>query len=202
MAQRISRTAVTLKDQMTQAIAAIGALGPGAWPTSAPTAAALTTARDNINTSIIDTDAKADAWKIAAQLKETRVLAGVDLMKKVDDATDLIYGPSAAEKNNFGLPPKGAAIEPLHKLIQIVLKDGILPGSILADCENITGAAFEWQWAATSTFGSPVGSAVSTPSEYMVNGLSPGTQYWIRVRPVRGSETAPWSDPATRVAPL
>jgi hypothetical protein len=45
-----------------------------------------------------------------------------------------------------------------------------------------------------------VGSATSTGSEYVISGLTPGQQYWMIVRAVRGSETGPWSDPATRVA--
>ncbi|MFN8139055.1 MAG: fibronectin type III domain-containing protein [Fimbriimonadales bacterium] len=48
-----------------------------------------------------------------------------------------------------------------------------------------------------------VGSATSaSTSDYVISGLTPGTQYWMRVRPVRGSEVAPWSDPATKVALL
>jgi hypothetical protein len=45
-----------------------------------------------------------------------------------------------------------------------------------------------------------VGSATSTASEYVISGQTPGQQYWMIVRPVRGSETGPCSDPTTRVA--
>lgn len=47
------------------------------------------------------------------------------------------------------------------------------------------------------------GSATSaSASDYVFSGLVPGTQYWSRVRPVRGGQTEQWSDPATRVAPV
>ncbi|MCC6351673.1 MAG: fibronectin type III domain-containing protein [Fimbriimonadaceae bacterium] len=202
MPERIKRQPDKLRDQLTQAIAGATALGP-AWPASAPTVAAMTTARDNLDASITDTEAKENAWKVAAQLKATRAATGIDLMKKVDEATDLLYGPSGAEKNNFGLPPKGAAIEPLHKLIAIVVTDGAVPGSLKFDWESIEGASYEIQWSNASSFATVVGSATSaSASDYIISGLVPGTQYWMRVRPVRGADMAPRSDPATRVAPV
>jgi hypothetical protein len=202
MAERIRRQALALKEQLTQAIAGATALGPG-WPAGAPTVAAITTARDNIATSITDTDTKQDAWKVAGQLKGTRVLAGIEVMKKVDEFTDALYTPSGAEKNNFGLPPKGATIDPLHKLIKIVVTDGPIAGSLKFDWESIEGAAYEVNWSTTPDFSVIVGSAISaSTSDYIISGLTPGTQYWMHVRPVRGSDTAQWSDPATKVAPV
>jgi len=199
---RIKRDGPGLRDQMTQAIAGITGAGP-TWPASAPTAAAVTTARDNLATSITDTDTKEDAWKVAGQLKTTRIDAGADLMKAIDEATDLLYGPGGAEKNNFGLPPKGAAGAPLHKLIEIVLSDGPVPGSLKFDWESIEGASYEVQWAANPTFTPLTGSATSaSTSDYIISGLVAGTQYWTRVRPLRGPDVEQWSDPATRVAPV
>jgi len=202
MPERIRKNAAALRDQMTQAIAGITALGPG-WPASAPTAAVVTTARDNLATSITDTDAKQDAWKVAGQLKTTRITAGADLMKAIDEATDLLYGPGGAEKNNFGLPPKGAAIAPPHKLIALALSDGPVPGSLKFDRESIEGASYEVQWAANPTFAPLTGSATSAPtSDTIISGLVAGVQYWTRVRPLRGPDVEQWSDPATRVAPV
>ncbi len=43
---------------------------------------------------------------------------------------------------------------------------------------------------------------VQAASDYVISGLAAGTQYWCRVRPVRGGTTEAWSDPATRVAPV
>jgi hypothetical protein len=124
-------------------------------------------------------------------------------MQRVDEATDSLYGPDGAQKLNFGLPPKGTGtIDPLVKLTDLKVYDGLLPGSIRFDFENIDGASYEVVWATDSAFNNVVGSAVSTQSEYMIAGLTSGTQYWMRVRPVRGGQSAPWSDPATRVAPL
>src|SRR5687767_4958788 len=104
MAQRIKRDAAGCLDQLTQAAAAAEALG-AAWPAAAPSVATLEGAAANLTTSIADTDAKKDAWQVAGQLKETRVAAGVDLMTSIDEFTDPLFGPSGAEKNNFGLTP-------------------------------------------------------------------------------------------------
>ncbi len=54
----IRRVGPGLRDPLTQAIAGITAAGP-AWPAGAPTAAAVTTARGNLATSITDTETKA-----------------------------------------------------------------------------------------------------------------------------------------------
>ncbi len=200
---RISKNAATLRDQLTQAVSGITGVS-ATWPgPPAPTLAQVTAARDNLATSITDTDAKKDAWQIAGQLKATRVDAGYDIMKKVDETTTMLYGPSGAEKLNFGLQPEGAPIEPLHKLIEIVLRDGPVPGSLFFDFENIEGCSYEVVWSTVSNFATIVGSATSSSaSDYIIGGLTPGTQYWVRVRPHRGSQTAEWSDPATRVAPV
>ena len=123
-------------------------------------------------------------------------------MKGIDEATDMLYGPSGAQKNNFGLTPKGAPIAPLHRLTDIKTKDGLLPGSIFFDYENIEGATYEVQWFTDSALTQMVGSAVSTRSDFTITGLTSGTQYWMHVRPQRGGQTAAWSDPATRVAPV
>ena len=74
------------------------------------------------------------------------------------------------------------------------------PNSILFDWESIVGASYEIKWFSNAPMTQLVGSATSTASEYVISGLTPGQQYWMSVRPVRGSETGPWSDPATRVA--
>ncbi len=74
------------------------------------------------------------------------------------------------------------------------------PNSILFDWESIVGASYEIKWFSNATMTQLVGSATSTASEYVISGLTPGQQYWMIVRPVRGSETGPWTDPATRVA--
>jgi hypothetical protein len=202
MSNRIERSAIALKDQLTQAIAGATALGVG-WPADAPTIAEMTTARDNLGTSITDTETKEAAWKVAAQLKKTRVTAGMDVMVDVDRVTDMLYGPDGAQKTSFGLPPKGAPLPPLHKLIEIAVTDGPFSGSVKFDWESIASAAYEIQWSTASNFATMVGSAVaSSSSDYVISGLTPGTKYWRRVPPMRGGQVADWRAPATRCAPL
>lgn len=202
MASRIKKDAAGLRDQLTQAIAGITAAGL-TWPSSAPTVAEVTTARDNIDDSITDTDAKKDAWQVAGGLKGTRVDTGYGVMVRVVQGATLLHGPTSPALNNYGVPPEGADIEPLHKLIQIVFRDGPVPGSLFFDFENIEGCSYEVVWSTVSDFATITGSATASgASEYVIGGLTPGTQYWARVRPHRGSQTAEWSDPATRVAPV
>ncbi len=199
---RIERRPDALRDQLNQASAAATAVGI-TWPPAAPTPAQLTAAATALNTNITNINGFEGQLATERQTRDTNVTTGYDLMKGVDEATDSLYGPDGAQKTNFGLTPKGSSpIAPLVKLTDIKTFDGLLPGSIRFDWENIEGATYEVQWSLASTFTDLVGSAVSTQSEYMVSGLTSGVQYWMRVRPVRGGQSAAWSDPATRVAPV
>jgi len=200
---RIKKTPAELKLQLEMAAAAATALGL-TWPMSAPTPAQMTAAANDLGNSITSLAAlKADV-SIASDLKDVRMGTSDGYMVRVDEVTDFLYTPAGSQKLDFGLTPKGLGTqEPLHKLIVIVLEDGPLPGSLKFDWESIEGATYEVQWSSTSNFSVIVGSAVSaSTSDYIISGLVPGTQYWTRVRPLRGGGTEQWSDPATRVAPV
>ena len=200
---RIKTKPTEVRDQLTAVIAGVNALPLGAWPASAPTVANMTAHRDALGAAIISTDTNEAAWKVSAEDKKDKNEICIADVQKADEALTLLYGKGAAEKNNFGITPEGTPIEALHKLIEIVLRDGPVPGSLFFDWESIDGASYEVQWSTTSNFAVVLGSSTSAgASEYVIGGLTPGTQYWARVRPVRGGSSAEWSDPATRVAPL
>jgi hypothetical protein len=202
MAERIQRRPDALRDQLNQASAAATAAGL-AWPATAPTPAAITAAADAIDTNLTNIDGFVASLATERQSRDTNVAAGMDIMRTVDEVTDVLYGPAGAEKVGFGLTPKGSGtIDPLAKLVEIRTFDGNESHSIRFDWENIEGSTYEVQWSLASDFATLVGTAVSTPSEYTISGLTAGTQYWMRVRPVRGGQNGPWSDPATRVAPV
>ena len=202
---RVSRVAPAQRsrDGRTAILSAGAAAGP-TWPLSAPTAAQMTTAANDLGSSITSLNTIRGDLSQASDLKDTRVGTGQGYMRRVDEATDFLYGPESATKLDFGLTPRGQGTqEALHKLIEIVVTDGPVPGSLKFDWENIEGASYEVQWSSTSNFATVTGSATSaSSSDYIISGLTPGTQYWMRVRPVRGADVAPWSDPATRVAPV
>lgn len=198
---RIKTRPDELRDQLNQAAAGITAAGPS-WPASAPNALAVSAAATAINTSLTTIAAQEGTLATARQTRDTQVGTGTTIMKAIDEATDLLYGPSGAQKANFGLTPKGSTpVEPLHKLTDIKVFDGIPAHSIRFDWENIDGANYEVAWATDAALTAIVGTAISTQSEFTITGLTPGTQYWMHVRPARGGQFGPWSDPATRVAP-
>jgi hypothetical protein len=200
---RIKTRPEDLRDQLTQAIAGITALGAG-WPGEAPTLVAVTAARDALATAITDSDNSEALWKTDAEKKRTRRDDALPVMKAIDEATDLLYGPDGAAKNNFGLTPRNSGtLEPLHVLLELSLTNGPAPGSLRFDWESIDGASYEVQWSSTADFSVLTGSAVSaSASDYIISGLVPGTQYWARVQPVRGGQTPGWSLAATHLAPV
>lgn len=199
---RIKTRPDELRDQLNTAAAAATAAG-AAWPATAPTPAAITAAATAINTSLTQIATIEGTLATQRQTRDTNVVSGTTIMKGVDEATDFLYGPGGAQKTNFGLPPKGqGSIEALHKLIELRTSDGLPAQSILFDWENIENASYEIQWFTESALTNLVGSAISTQSEFTITGLAAGTQYWMVVRPARGGQFGPWSDPATRVAPV
>jgi len=202
MAERIKRRPDQLRDQLATAEAGIIAAG-AAWPANAPTAAQTATAKGNIGTRITNATTIGASLKVAQKATLTARDEGFDVMKKIDETTDSLYGPDGPEKANFGLTPKGGTgggPAPLVKLTDIRIFDGPTPGSFKFDWETIEGATYEVKWYSNATMTQLVGSATATASEYLISGLTPGQQYWMIVRAVRASTQGPWSDPATRVA--
>lgn len=72
------------------------------------------------------------------------------------------------------------------------------PGARLGGGNAVCGV--EWHTNAAMT--ARVGNRTVTESEITVAGLTPGTQYWFRVRAIQANNPGNWSDPATRIAPL
>jgi hypothetical protein len=201
MADRIKRKHSDLLDQVGKAIEGITGLGAG-WPAAAPSLASVTAHHGDFETKIADTETKYQEWRSAVAAENAAAVLCTEDMRGIDEATDMLVGPTSPDKLIYGLDPKGSPIEALAKLVTINVYDGQVTGSLLFDWENIEGATYEVQWFSDSALTQMVGSATSTRSDFVIGGLTPGDQYWMRVRPHRGGQTAPWSDPATRVAPL
>ena len=201
---RIATKPPELRDQLTQA--ANGIAGEPNWPTTAPPEADVGNASVVLNTAIISME------DLKAQLSQTRatlhanVETGQDLMKRVDEVTDGLYGSDSPLKENFGLPPKKSTHgeqKPLGQVLITKVEDGVAPVSIYVDWDTDAGAsAYQIEWYTDSAMTEQIGAAAVSASEHEIQGLVQGQQYWIRVRSVRGNEYGEWSDPATRVANL
>jgi hypothetical protein len=201
---RIATKPAELRDQMQLAWTAIG--NEANWPATAPTDMEVETAKNNINTSITAVEDLKSQLSQARATLHTRVDTGVDIMKRIDEVTDGLYGSDSPEKNNFGLPPKksthGEQI-PLGQVVIIKIADGTAPASIFVDWDPDAGAtAYQIEWFSDPAMTAMIGSAAVSSSDHEIQGLTQGQQYWIRVRSVRGNEYGQWSDPATRVANL
>mgnify|MGYP000937837823 CR=1 FL=1 len=202
MASRISRKPDELSAQCVQAGVGITAAG-ATWPPSAPGAADVTSAGTSLESSL-QTIATVEAQlKGLRQTLETDTDYARGLMEKVDQATDLLYGPDGPEKINFGLDPKKTTRTPSGTPEQVVIgafADGTQPASLFVDFDSVDAAAYEVQWFSDAPLTQLVGSATVTNSEIEIPGLTRGNQYWIRVRAVRAGQPGPWSDQATRIA--
>jgi hypothetical protein len=199
--RRISGTANGVRDQITKAVTGVANAG-AAWPAEAPTLAEITAVRDDLAAAIADTSQKQAAWKTAAGEKRRHMRTAVEMLKIIDRYTDALYSANSAAKLQFGLDPKGREMPPLEKLDRILLIDGPEPGALRMDWNAIKNAVYEIQWSGSDDFASLAGSGVSTSSAFVIFGLDAGTQYWVRVRPVRGGQIASWSMPRTRIAPV
>ncbi len=200
--RRIPTKPNELRDQLTQAATGIG--GEANWPATAPMPLEVGMMSSTLAASITQVDdLKAQLAQARADLRARRD-QGVDMMKRIDEVTDGLYGPDGPQKNNFGLPPKKTTpggSEPLDQIVIIKTEDGTSPASIFVDWDTEAGAAaYQVEWYTDSAMTQQIGNAAVSESEYEIAGLTAGQQYWIRVRAIRGSEFSPWSDPATRVA--
>ena len=202
--RRIPTKPSEVRDQSYQAT--LGIAGEPDWPANAPTQAEVTMLVANLTTAITDVDSlKAQLAQARAALHAKRD-EGVDIMKRIDQVTDGLYGPQSPKKENFGLPPKkptGGPSKPLEQVVITKVEDGTSPASIYVDWDSEEGAAaYQVEWFMNQATGTPIGNAAVSESEYEITGLMSRQQYWIHVRAIRGDEFGPWSDPATRVANL
>ncbi len=201
--ERISRVPRRLRDQIEQAAAAVAA--EANWPATAPSAADVTQTANDLAGLITQYD------QLKAQLDELRfelrhkTRDAFALMKRIDAVTDGLYGGHDTRKNNFALPPRKRRGSP-DMLTQVVIRkitDGVSPHSIFVDWTTDPACrAYELQWFDSPELLEPVGAVAITNSEYEISSLTPGRQYWVRVRSLSGKRYGQWSDPATRIANL
>ena len=201
---RISKKPTELRDQMAQVVTGIG--GEPSWPPTAPILPEVVIAKGAIAASITSIDSLKSQLSQARAALHTQVDTGADLMKRIDEVTDGLYGSDGAEKNNFGLTPKksthGAQV-PLGQVLITKIEDGVAPVSIFVDWDTDAGAsAYQIEWYTDSAMTQQVGNSAVGASEHEIQGLIQSQQYWVRVRSVRGNEYGQWSDVATRVANL
>lgn len=201
---RIATKPNDLRDQLMQA--ASGISGEPSWPLTAPTQAEANALIAGLFAGItLVNDLKSQLSQARADL-HTKTDDGREIMKRIDEVTDGLYGSDNAKKNDYGLPPKksthGVQV-PLEQVVITKVEDGTSPASIFIDFDSDAGAsAYKVEWFSDSAMTAMVGSAAVSSSEYEIAGLTIGQQYWIRVRSIRGQEYGTWSDPATRVANL
>jgi len=200
---RIPTKPTEVRDQLGEA--SKGIAGEPNWPTTAPNQIKVDAIQASLILAIDAVTALEAQLAIARTELHFRRDAGVKVMKNIDNVTDGLYGPDGDEKMNFGLPPKKTHGE-LHHLGQVLItkvQDGVAPASIFVDWDPEEGArAYEVEWYTDPAMTQKIGNAAVTQSQFEIGGLTPGQQYWIHVRAVRGDEFAQWSDVATRVANL
>ena len=201
---RIPTKPTEVRDQLGKA--SKGIAGEPNWPTTAPNQVKVDAIQASLILAIDNVTALEAQLAIARTELHFRRDAGVTIMKNIDNVTDGLYGPEGDEKKNFGLPPKKSTHGEMHHLGRVVItkiQDGVAPASIYIDWDTEEGAgAYQIEWYTDPAMTQQVGSATATQSQLEIGGLTPGQQYWIQVRAVRGNEHGQWSDVASRLANL
>jgi hypothetical protein len=200
LVERISRKAEELARQC--ALAAEGIAAERVWPGS-PDAATLKGCAEDIAAQRSVVVALEEQLHDARQALKAIVGKARKEMGRVDCASDILYGMDGAQKAKFGLTPKKKSREPLGEPGPVVIDaiaDGTQPGSIWLDWSPIVGAVYEVRWFSDAELTRRAGGTTVTASKMEIEDLEPGTQYWFRVRAVRGGKTGPWSEPVTRFA--
>lgn len=91
----------------------------------------------------------------------------------------------------------------VQQLLNVVLTEGAMPGSIGASCNPDPNAStYEWQTTAGDPVNGPyVTFKQTTAANVIITGLTSGSRAWVRVRAIGTHGEGPWSDPATRIVP-
>ena len=201
---RIATKPADVHTQLTQA--ATGITGETNWPATAPTEVDVSMAATELDMAITAVENFKVQLAQARATLHTKCDVGQDLMKRIDEVTDGLYGSDSPQKENFGLPPKKSTHgehKPLEQVLITKIHAGTAPASIYVDWDPDAGAkAYEIEWFSDATLTLRIGNVSITVSEYEILGLVVGQQYWVHVRSVSGTETGQWSDPATFVANL
>jgi hypothetical protein len=141
MKKRIAETPLALLSQLDQAKTAATALG-ASWPAGAPSILEMTTAISELETAHTDAVAAEIAVRVKRAERRAKMKTGQGIVRRVDLATDMLFGREDVRKLQFGLEPWGRKGEEIARLVRIVTEDGPLPGSIRVDWEAIDGCTY------------------------------------------------------------
>lgn len=199
--KRIPEKPTELRDLMYHISSGINA-NPG-WPANAPTANDYLVLGTTLNNKIIAVQTLESQLATArGELRDEAELAKKAAVK-ADEASSLQHGADSPKKLDYGIPPKKSATTPvpLDQCLITKITDGRHPASLFVDWDNEEGAAsYEVEWFLDANLTQKIGHTAVGNSELQITGLTPGTQYWVHVRAIRGAEKGLWSDPATRIA--
>lgn len=173
------------------------------WPDYAPPAKDMAAAIKNLEdkekrVESLKTEMKKARADCTVALKELR-----NIVFRVDEVTDGLFGSHDKKKANFGIPPRSERkpFPPVKKVKFKWMEDGDEPGSIrLRWYRQNYVTAYRIEWFEDPKGEKVVGGGSATRCKYHIKGLVPAKQYWIRVCAIRGAQEGEWSDLGTRVA--
>lgn len=200
----IPRNPTAMIAALSQALNAIG--NEPNWPANAPTYAEVSGLIILLTGNDGAVESAEDQLRIKREKRRNDGETAYAALQKIDLFTDTLYGPTSANKTAFGVEPKKEAGAPpgpldLTKPVIVATRDGLLPGSIFVDWSPVDSAQhYEIQASTNPDFTTLVQTRTAASSETQVDGLTKGTQYWLRVRAARSDKFSAYSDPATRVA--
>ena len=188
-------------------LVAAGIAGEPDWPTSsAPEPAQVNALAGDLEGNLRDIEQLEAQLSVARARRADLAKAGQQTIRRADQVTSGLYGPDDTRKENFGLPPKlrrAASSAPVGKAVITKVKDGVGPGSIFLNWRSLEDVhAYSVEWYSDSALTQMVGYATATRSDYTIQKLAPGQQYWMRVRGVRGNAIGDWSTATTHTASL
>lgn len=201
--QRIKLSRIGLALQIQDAAQAAAA--EPLWPATPPSPAELQAAAVEFRTlfdelGLLESDVRAK--RFAVRQSEARVRA---LMRRVDEVTTAIFGPTDSRKGLFGVPPldRNPTRSPIPPQVDgVAVSDGPAPGSIKVDWKAVRRAVYEVEWFDRDPGAEGalrLGSSIATASQHFLFGIPAGTELWFRIRALRGKRFGDWSEPVRRI---
>ncbi len=198
--RRISRNWNDLSQQLLSAGRGIS-LEPS-WPATAPTQVEVEAASAEITSLTTQIIAAENVLQGLRLSRHKAIEDGTQLMRRVDQATNALYGETGSQKITYGLRLKDQVRNssgPTPAISKLLLTDGPVKGSISAGWKKVPRATYEVQWFSDEALESLMGATVAPQNQTFIP-AAPGVQIWLRVRAMRGRRLGEWSEVVTRIS--
>ena len=179
-----------------------GALtGNASYATPVPSLATVKTATDNLETAYNESRGR-DKNKI-----QIMKLRRAEMLALITQLAAYVQSTSGGDteiilSSGFDIIVRGAPQPPVGQVLNLRLSNGTVSGKVKALWDKVPGARLYVITASIDPLDMKLSEfkGVSTKTRFQIEGLTPGTKYWVRVAAIGKDGLGNWSDIASKIA--